>query len=231
MLDHFNQQLDKLRDAGVIQAHKPQAATGHRVLGSGALAAGAGAQAVGAGGVIIGGSSSAPVNTGNTGGGAVFFGAVRAGRDVVGRDKIEIIAPPAAPATAGEPAAQQLAHQQVLQLAALQAQLLQQACRLSQPLVVELVQGLQSEAAKPAAQREPGLVPRLLEGLVDLVPAGLGAVVGAFASPVLGWKDMPLTTREWYCTGVGLVKLVREEPAGSTYLGGGTTTLELKEWK
>ena len=63
-----------------------------------------------------------------------------------------------------------------------------------------------------------------------LLVRGLGAV-RLFADPVVGWKDMPLTTREWYCPRVGLVKLVREEPAHSTFLGGGTTTMELAEWK
>ncbi len=57
------------------------------------------------------------------------------------------------------------------------------------------------------------------------------AVLRLFADPVVGWKDMPLTTTEWYCHGPGLVKLVREEPAGSTFLTGGTMTLELIEWK
>ena len=55
--------------------------------------------------------------------------------------------------------------------------------------------------------------------------------VRLFVDPVAGWKDMPLKTREWYCAGVGLVKLIREEPARSSFLGGGTMTLELKEWK
>ena len=57
------------------------------------------------------------------------------------------------------------------------------------------------------------------------------ATLRLFADPVTGWKDMPLSTREWYCPGVGLVKLIREEPANSNFLGGGTMTLELKEWK
>lgn len=52
-----------------------------------------------------------------------------------------------------------------------------------------------------------------------------------FADPVVGWKDMPLITQEWYCPGVGLVRLVREEPANSTFLTGGTLTMELLEWK
>jgi hypothetical protein len=52
-----------------------------------------------------------------------------------------------------------------------------------------------------------------------------------FADPVVGWKDMPLVTLEWYCPGVGLVRLERNEPANSTFLMGGTQTLELTEWQ
>jgi hypothetical protein len=56
------------------------------------------------------------------------------------------------------------------------------------------------------------------------------ATVKLFADPVVGWKDMPLTTLEWYCPGVGLVKLERREPANSTFLAGGTLTMELTQW-
>lgn len=56
------------------------------------------------------------------------------------------------------------------------------------------------------------------------------AALRLFADPVVGWKDMPLITTEWYCAGVGLVKLVREEPAESTFLSGGTLTMELVDW-
>ena len=52
-----------------------------------------------------------------------------------------------------------------------------------------------------------------------------------FADPVLGWKDLPLLTTEWYCPGVGLVKLQREEHAGSPMLLGGTVTMELLSWQ
>lgn len=57
------------------------------------------------------------------------------------------------------------------------------------------------------------------------------AVMRLFADPVVGWRDLPLKTTEWYCHGPGLVKLVREEPAGSTFLTGGTMTLELTAWQ
>lgn len=52
-----------------------------------------------------------------------------------------------------------------------------------------------------------------------------------FADPVNGWKDMPLTTLEWYCKGVGLVRVERSEPANSTFLMGGTQTLDLVSWQ
>lgn len=56
------------------------------------------------------------------------------------------------------------------------------------------------------------------------------AVLRLFADPVVGWKDMPLVTVEWYCAGTGLVKLVREEPAESSFLTGGRLTMELVDW-
>lgn len=52
-----------------------------------------------------------------------------------------------------------------------------------------------------------------------------------FSDPVAGWKPMPLTTTEWYCRGVGLAKLERQEPAlGSSFLTGGSLTMELVAW-
>jgi hypothetical protein len=57
------------------------------------------------------------------------------------------------------------------------------------------------------------------------------AAVRVYADPVVGWRDMPLTTTEWYCDGVGLVRLTREEPAPATFLTGGTLTMELVAWQ
>ena len=57
------------------------------------------------------------------------------------------------------------------------------------------------------------------------------ALLRLFADPVNGFKDMPLTTLEWYCPGVGLDKVERREPANSTFLTGGTMTMELMEWQ
>ncbi|MEY4754692.1 MAG: hypothetical protein RJA44_2367 [Pseudomonadota bacterium] len=55
--------------------------------------------------------------------------------------------------------------------------------------------------------------------------------VRLFADPVVGWQDMPLRTLEWYCRGVGLVRVERSEPANSTFLLGGTQKLELTSWQ
>lgn len=57
------------------------------------------------------------------------------------------------------------------------------------------------------------------------------AAMKLFADPVAGFRDLPLETTEWYCKGVGLVKVQRAEPANSTFLAGGTMTLELTEWQ
>ena len=57
------------------------------------------------------------------------------------------------------------------------------------------------------------------------------AALRLYVDPVAGWRDVPLTTTEWYCRNVGLVKLVREEPADSTFLAGGTLTMELTAWQ
>jgi len=57
------------------------------------------------------------------------------------------------------------------------------------------------------------------------------ASVRLYADPASGWRDVPLTTTEWYCTGIGLVRMVRSEPAKSAFLSGGTRTLELESWQ
>ena len=57
------------------------------------------------------------------------------------------------------------------------------------------------------------------------------AMLKLFADPVVGWRDMPLATLEWYCRGVGLVRVQRSEPANSTFLLGGVMTMELMSWQ
>jgi len=57
------------------------------------------------------------------------------------------------------------------------------------------------------------------------------ASVRVYADPTAGWRDLPLTTTEWYCAGVGLARLERTEPANSPFLTGGSLTMELESWQ
>ncbi|HEV6966130.1 MAG TPA: hypothetical protein VK305_12000 [Roseateles sp.] len=57
------------------------------------------------------------------------------------------------------------------------------------------------------------------------------ATVKIFVDPISGYRDQPLTTVEWYCRGVGLVKLERNEPSTSPMLVGGSRVLELESWQ
>ena len=57
------------------------------------------------------------------------------------------------------------------------------------------------------------------------------ATVRIYVDPATGWRDLPLTTLEWYCAGVGLVRMERSEPARSAFLTGGVRTLELESWQ
>ncbi|MFM9916166.1 MAG: hypothetical protein ACKVOX_10200 [Rhizobacter sp.] len=57
------------------------------------------------------------------------------------------------------------------------------------------------------------------------------AQIRLFADPVVGWRDVPLTTLEWYCPGVGLVRLERDEPGQSTFISGGRIRMDLAEFR
>jgi hypothetical protein len=47
----------------------------------------------------------------------------------------------------------------------------------------------------------------------------------------LAFRDVPFTTREWYCPGVGLAKLERVEHSPTRFVVGGTVTMELVEYE
>jgi hypothetical protein len=42
---------------------------------------------------------------------------------------------------------------------------------------------------------------------------------------------VPMLTREWYCPGVGLVRVERAEVSPSKFIVGGTLTMELTAWR
>lgn len=48
-----------------------------------------------------------------------------------------------------------------------------------------------------------------------------------FADPLTGYTEVPVTTREWYAPGVGLVKLERTEPLNTSVYKGGVYLFEL----
>lgn len=52
------------------------------------------------------------------------------------------------------------------------------------------------------------------------------ALLNLYTDPVNGFTDVPLTSREWYCQGMGLVKLVREEKVPQGFLTGGVLSAE-----
>jgi hypothetical protein len=57
------------------------------------------------------------------------------------------------------------------------------------------------------------------------------ADIRLYVEEVFAWREVPITTREWYCPGVGLVKVQRVEPSPSKFIVGGTMTLELLAWQ
>jgi hypothetical protein len=57
------------------------------------------------------------------------------------------------------------------------------------------------------------------------------AALRVYVDAQFAWRDIPLTTREWYCPGVGLVKVERLEPSPSRFMIGGKVTFELMAWQ
>jgi hypothetical protein len=55
-------------------------------------------------------------------------------------------------------------------------------------------------------------------------------ILRIFVDATLGFQDLPITQKEWYCPGIGLVKMLRNEPVSrSTYYFGGSQSFELIE--
>ena len=197
LLDHFSQQLHKLRDKGVIQpAEAAAAATSQAtpavvVKGSGAAAVGRGAQAAGAGGVAIGRDNHGTVSVGartrvNTGGGAYFGGPVTVTHgDVVGGNKV-VHAPPvpaAPPAATFAQASAQLA-----------AALYCAIHRDDQPVLEDLLAALKELAASQPEPRSDAIMARLVEGLGDLARSQPALLAKLLARPELdAWRQLTRT--------------------------------------
>ena len=56
------------------------------------------------------------------------------------------------------------------------------------------------------------------------------ASIRLYADALNQFRDSPLTTLEWYCPDVGLVRLERKEPSPTRLVAGGTVTMELTAW-
>ena len=179
---HFSGQLDKLAANGFIEFAAGKGAAGaatyHATLtGSGALAQGTGATAVGAGGVFIRGQNSGSINTGTR----ITTGDVSGTGIAIG---------PGAQASV----TQGIPPQQLSDLFAPLLAAVKQAgtAPATQAAAVEKVEQLKTEVAKGKEANDTKLG-KLVDGLVDLVPAAVGAVVSMFATPLLGGIAGPVT--------------------------------------
>ncbi len=57
------------------------------------------------------------------------------------------------------------------------------------------------------------------------------AEIRLYVDAMFQWRQIPLTTLEWYCPDVGLVKLERSEPSPTKFMVGGSMTMELASWR
>ena len=57
------------------------------------------------------------------------------------------------------------------------------------------------------------------------------AEIRLYVDAMAQWRDIPLFTLEWYCPGVGLVRLERKESSPTKFMVGGTVKMELASWQ
>jgi hypothetical protein len=57
------------------------------------------------------------------------------------------------------------------------------------------------------------------------------AAVRVYVDAQFAWRDIGLIGREWYCPGVGLVRVERDEQSPSRFMLGGKLVLELTRWQ
>ena len=81
-----------------------------------------------------------------------------------------------------------------------------------------------------------------IEAIDELVKTPAGEFTGClrvggradirlYVDELFTWKDVPMLTREWYCPGVGLVRVERAEVSPSKFIVGGTLAMELTAWR
>ena len=89
---------------------------------------------------------------------------------------------------------------------------------LSFPMTYRIV-SLNETVEVPAGRFERCL---LIEGQTELT---------LYADPLKGDLTIPITTREWYAAGVGLIKLERDEPIHTEIFVGGKLTMALQSFE
>jgi len=112
-----------------------------------------------------------------SGGVNISGGTVAVGGDIVGRDKI---------------AATENSRVQLDQILRPVEDAVRTASRENQSKARQKLEDLKAEAVK-GKNAEDGVVAKLVKGLVGLVPSAVGAVVSAFATPLLGGIAGPVT--------------------------------------
>lgn len=65
----------------------------------------------------------------------------------------------------------------------------------------------------------------------DCVRVAGRAEIRLYVDALFQWRLIPLTALEWYCPGIGLARLERNEPSPSKFMVGGTVTMELTSWR
>lgn len=122
--------------------------------------------------------SQSPQQTGQSGGVNVH-GHDNVLRNVTGRDRVDLIT-------------QGVSEEAFSQLFVLLRQSLQQATAENKAAAEQRVQELEQELSK-GSQADDSRIAKLLDGIVDLVPSAVSAVVSMFASPILAGVAGPVT--------------------------------------
>ena len=86
-------------------------------------------------------------------------------------------------------------------------------------MMVYAIVGLDQKIETPAGQ---------FEGCIKVVGE---AKIRLYVDAAFNWREIPLFSTEWYCPGVGLVKVERMETSPSRFMLGGTMTLDLVEFR
>ena len=86
-------------------------------------------------------------------------------------------------------------------------------------MMVYTIESLDQKVETPAGQ---------FEGCIKVMGE---AKIKLYVDAQLSWRDIPLFTSEWYCPGVGLVRVERIEASPSKFMRGGNQTLDLIAFK